>query len=375
MSRSADPAAVPPRRRRWWATTRTTTTALGLLLVLHGLPDCAGRTAGARQQGFAIPTWERDGYADPLLGRDLDQVLAAGADWVQFVPTVYQPDVHSAQIAVTEQTTSDAGLENAVRLAHRAGLRVLLKPAVDVTSAPGSQALISPTDRDRWFARYTDLLTHYARLASRLQVEQLAVGTELVRLSGDRSAWLALIRQVRRHYDGPLVYAANFNEYRRVSFWDAVDIIGIDAYWSLARQPTRDVEALQRGWRPIRDQLATFAAQHRRRVLFTEAGYTSARGTTTRPWSWTVSQVPDQDEQAAAYRALLTTFADEPWWAGVYWWVWAAPPDRGGGPLDFSPRGKAAEQVVRQWWAGQVRSQRTLPHRTLPQRTLPQRRR
>lgn len=156
---------------------------------------------------------------------------------------------------------------------------------------------------------------------------------------------------VRARYKGTLVYAANFNEYTQVSFWDALDLIGIDAYWSLSQQPAPKAATLQRAWQPIRADLAAFAAKNHRRILFTEAGYTSARGTTTRPYSWTISQTPDQTEQAAAYQALLTSFDNQPWWAGVFWWIWAAPPDTNDDhTLDFTPRGKAAEKIVRKGW-------------------------
>jgi peptidoglycan/xylan/chitin deacetylase (PgdA/CDA1 family) len=168
----------------------------------------------------------------------------------------------------------------------------------------------------------------------------------------DRDHWLDVIWVVRARYHGTLVYAANFNEYVDVSFWDSLDLIGIDAYWSLSQRPTSDAAVLERAWQPIRADLAAFAAKNHRRILFTEAGYTSERGTTTLPYSWTISQTPDQSEQAAAYQALLASFDKQSWWAGVFWWVWDVLPDEGGDhTLDFSPRGKLAENVVRRWWA------------------------
>jgi hypothetical protein len=60
---------------------------------------------------------------------------------------------------------------------------------------------------------------------------------------------------------------------------------------------------------------------------------------------------PSESEQAAAYQALLATFSGEPWWEGVHWWVWNALPDDGSDhATNYSPRGKAAERVIRDWW-------------------------
>jgi hypothetical protein len=47
--------------------------------------------------------------------------------------------------------------------------------------------------------------------------------------------WRALISNIRKVYSGKLIYAANFHEeYEHVKFWDALDYIGVQAYFSLA---------------------------------------------------------------------------------------------------------------------------------------------
>lgn len=314
-------------------------------------PNILSAKARGQQRGFALPTWSHDGYADPKMDNYLSEMIDAGASWVQLIPTEYQSSEDANNITSTSQTPSDEGVERAISLAHAHGLKVLLKPHVDVSNSAGSQAEIRPNDRDTWFASYASFISHYADIAARLNVEEFAVGTELAGVSHDRDHWLDVIQVVRARYKGTLVYAANFNEYAQISFWDALDLIGIDAYWSLSQQPTPEAALLRQAWQPIRAELAAFAAKNHRRILFTEAGYTSAHGTTTSPYSWTISQTPDQTEQAAAYQALLTSFDDQPWWAGVFWWVWTVPPDKNENhTLDFTPRGKAAEEVVRRWW-------------------------
>lgn len=325
---------------------------VAVLLVCSSSTGALSLESRWQQRGFALPTWTRDGYADPKMDKYIHEIVETGADWIQLTPTEYQSSDTANEIKSTSQTATDAGVERAISLAHQYGLKVLLKPLVDVPDSPGSQAKIHPSDRSAWFSSYTSFISHYADIASRYKVEEFSVGTELAGVSGDRGRWLKVIQAVRARYRGTLVYAANFNEYSHISFWGALDLIGIDAYWSLSQHPTTNAAKLEQAWRPIRARLAAFAADHHRRILFTEAGYTSARGTTTLPYSWTISQTPDQAEQAAAYQALLATFSEQRWWAGVFWWVWDVLPDDGSGhALDFTPRGKAAENVVRRWWA------------------------
>ncbi|MEU6345428.1 hypothetical protein ABZ883_31255 [Streptomyces sp. NPDC046977] len=314
-------------------------------------PSAPAGAGAPRLRGIALPSWSAEDYDSPAAGRYLRDIAATGAGWVSLTPTWYQSAPGDASMHTTGETASDDSLRRIIREAHAAGLKVLLKPHVDL---PGDQdrAQIRPADPAAWFAAYTRFITHYARLAEDLGAEQLSVGTELAGTSRDGARWRAVVRAVRRDYRGPLVYAANYDEYAHIPFWDDLDLIGVDAYWPLADRPTTDVGRLRAAWRPIARQLSGFAARHHRRVLFTEAGYVSQRGTTTAPWSWTVSARPADDEQAAAYQALLGAMEGERWWAGVCWWMWDDWPDSGETParLAYTPHGKPAEEVLRRSW-------------------------
>ena len=310
----------------------------------------AHRTASLR--GMTLPSWNRTDYDSPAAPRYLRDIRATGARWVTLTPTWYQNRVTDSGPHTTEETASDASVRDIVRRAHAAGLKVMVKPHIDL---PGDadRAGIRPRDRAAWFAAYRRFITHYADLATATGVEQLAVGTELAGVSGDTAGWRSVIRAVRGHYRGPLTYAANYDEYRRIRFWRDLDVIGIDAYWPLSDGPTTDPARLRRAWTPIARDLAAYSARQGRRILFTEAGYVSQRGATTAPYSWTVSRRPDGAEQAAAYRALLDSFEGRAWWAGVCWWMWDDWPGSGETPaaLAYTPHGKPAQQVLREKWA------------------------
>jgi hypothetical protein len=279
-------------------------------------------------------------------------IAMIGANWVQIVPTWYQSTLSSNEIAPTESSVDDANVRQAIGLAHSAGLKVMLKPHVDPLHG-GIRSHIDPSNPEAWFVSYRRFITHYADLARRLGVDQFAVGTELAGVSHDRQRWLAVVKDVRNRYRGPLVYAAQHVEYSAVTFWDAVDFVGIDAYWELSEQPTTDVAQLQHAFAAKRDELAAFSARVGRPILFTEAGYPSQVGAATAPWDENVADQPAQDEQAAAYQALLATFSGQRWWAGVFWWTWRVQHRYSVHPaeeLDHSVRGKLAESVLGKWW-------------------------
>ena len=309
--------------------------------------------AGGTQRGFALIA--NPLYDGPQIARSMGEIAEVGANWIQFTPAWFQNARNASAIARTPMTVSDDRLERAIALAHKYGLKVFLTPHLYLPN--DSRSTIRPDDRRAWFASYTTFISHYAAMAQRLGVEQFAVGSELASISDDRPGWLQVIREVRARYHGTVLYAAEPGEAERVPFWDALDMIGIDAYYPLGAAPTTDVSVLQRAWEPIRAAMASGAARYNRKILFTEAGYTSQVGTTTRPNDWTLGTpgwtlgTPSESEQAAAYSALLATFSDQPWWEGVYWWVWNALPDDGSDhATNYSPRGKAAERVIREWW-------------------------
>jgi hypothetical protein len=317
------------------------------MVLSQSLGCSAAAQTGETQRGFAL-IWNPL-YSGPQIAQSLDEMAKVGATWVQFTPAWVQESRNASAITRSPRTMSDDNLERTIALAHKNGMKVFLSPHLYLPIE--SRSTIRPDDRGAWFASYTTFVSHYAAMAQRLGVEQFAVGSELSSISDDRPGWLQVVREVRARYHGTVLYAATPDEAARVPFWDALDMIGIDAYYPLSAAATTDVSVLQRSWVPILAEMAAASARYDRKILFTEAGYTSQEGTTTQPANYLLGTPPNEAEQAAAYQALLATFSDEPWWEGVYWWVWNALPDDGSDhATNYSPRGKAAERVIRDWW-------------------------
>lgn len=108
--------------------------------------------------------------------------------------------------------------------------------------------------------------------------------------------WRDLVRSVREVYDGPLTYAANFDQYRAVAFWDALDLIGINAYFPLRHGSQPDIGTaelavlLRQGWRDVLadiEELRVSRGLSDQRIFFTELGYVRRRNCTIEPWAAT----------------------------------------------------------------------------------------
>jgi hypothetical protein len=166
--------------------------------------------------------------------------------------------------------------------------------------------------------------------------------------------WEHAIEAVRGAYHGPLTYAANFDQYRDVGFWPALDLIGINAYFPLRTldDPVADeaglYDALVRGWRRIFAEIDAFereAGIPDTPVLLTEIGYTRKADVTLAPWAGTGmtlvegetgkerlvvwSRQPDEPrERALAMRALheVAAASASPRLRGLLYWKLSTEP-------------------------------------------------
>lgn len=213
-----------------------------------------------------------------------------------------------------------------------------------------------------WFSSYQDLIDHYAQLAQAHSVDQFCVGTELSASEGRAANWRAVITGVRSRYAGPLIYAANHGDETNVAWWDAVDYIGVDAYYPLTSKNDPTVAELRTAWEPYVATLAALASTWNKSIIFTEIGYRSQDGTNQHPWDWQLSGTVDLQEQADTYQAAFGSVFNQSWFAGMYWWAWETNPFQGG-PCDdgYTPHDKPAEDVLRSWYGASPRMNRPGP--------------
>ena len=306
------------------------------------------------QNGVAAPVWDDEGYGEPEFAATLASSADAGASWVTLIPTWYQLEATSSTIYAENpgRTTSDEALVTAIREAKGLGMEVTLKPHVDLAEG-GSRITIEPSVGEEWFDSYQEMILHYARMAETEGVDQFIVGTELGGTSDDSTAWRETIAVVREEFTGPITYAANHDEFEDVEFWDDLDFIGVDAYFPLSDTPTTIISNLRASWEPIVEDLAATAEEYDRVVVFSEVGYPSQEGATVQPYNPFYSDVPSQEEQAAALQAMIDAVTPHPWFGGFHWWMWFVEDSEEEATLSYMPEGKIAGDILARHWAGE----------------------
>jgi len=321
----------------------------------HG--SVAAKSDG-RQRGVCF-------VAGPRIGTEaFDPLVASGVTWISQTPFGWQEHAHDPDFRIVTGGfvywgERDSGLIETARMAHERGIRVLLKPHLWLRDRSagqwtGSIAMESEDDWQRWFARYEEFIVHYAGLAEAGGMDALCIGTELEGTTGREADWRRVIAAVRRVYHGRITYAANWSgEFERVAFWDALDWIGVQAYFPLSSQAEASVDELVAGWQPHVMKIAAVQRRFGKPVVFTEVGYKASDRATVEPWLWRTDDRYNPQEQARAYEATFRVFWPRPWFAGMYWWKWfpGDHPEQDGHDNRFSPQGKPARAVLAKWYS------------------------
>ncbi len=328
----------------------------GLLLAaaLLAAPALAEPAAPVFQKGFTFSAWTRDDYADPAVAGQLRALREAGVEWIALTPRWLQAAREATAIAPhPELSPSDASLRAVIAGARTLGLRVFLKPQLDLLGPGwrGEIAFRSEPEWRAWFESYAAFIEHHAALAAEEGVSLLCVGVELDATRHREADWREIVRGVRARYPGPLVYAANWGRERDIAWWDALDYAGVDAYFPVANTPEPHLAEVAAAWRPHLRALRAWARRIERPVLLTEIGYRSARNAGRRPWEWQLPQPASPAQQALLYRAALAAFWPEPWLAGFYWWQWdVRPPRDPARDTGYTPQDKPAWSVLREYY-------------------------
>ncbi len=280
----------------------------------------------------------------------------------------------------------DAVYTNVVKAAQQYDLTPVFKLELRDTNATTDQlgawsgfigAQFSTNAESTWVDNYTEFTTHYARLAQQLHMPFFIVGTDLDHLTVDGAdtkakpklppddtftcsarrdcEWrhiAAAVRNTDYHllsgapqqgggYAGKLIYAANGgissdganpDEWKNITWWDAMDYIGINAFFPLLDgTATSDVQ-VESAWHKdsshgalassntinLFDAFSSLSSRFGEPILFTGAGYESTSGSNGNPGD-TVTGQPDDNEQLNDMQGLLETFNGQPWWLGVIW--------------------------------------------------------
>jgi hypothetical protein len=313
--------------------------------------------------------WRGHGYGTPSSAELLDELVRMGSSWVSLTPFGRIWSLQSTSIRMDFEAPhleNRKALQRMVAQAHARGLKVLLIPHLWVETG-GWRGDIDPGSAEGWQAyqrSYRDFVLSWAGLAQEAGADAFSIGVECKSWSGRYDdVWRSLIADVRARFSGLLTYSANWDEADGVTFWDALDLIGVNAFYPLADEPSASFAQYLEGGRRARDRLARLSEALDMPAWFVEVGYTTRQDAAIKPWLWPDDMeqvIVDENEQARALAAVFDAFLAEPWFAGFFVWRYYADLDdiSQEDAWGFSPHAKLAEPVLEQvfrWqWAADL---------------------
>jgi hypothetical protein len=317
-------------------------------------------------KSFDTPSQWRGLYRPPATDQSLKNLAATGANWISVTVVVGQETIASTTIfRDSPATATDAELLRVINLAHGLGMRVMLFPSLILSNDPDhwwgqiGTAFTIEDQWQEWFASYQECINHYATFAQDAGVDMLSIGRELGGVTHRVDDWRRVIQEVRQQFQGPITYSSlsssrgintkfPHGEENRIEWWDALDYIGVSAYYGLTDKNDPTVAEIKAAWtdRGHIAILENLTNRFNKPILFTEIGYVNKDGANKVPGNFNINTPTDSQEQADCYQAALEVLWGKPWLKGIFWWQWSATST----PWPENPQGKSAEEVLKEYY-------------------------
>jgi hypothetical protein len=237
----------------------------------------------------------------------LDRLASLNVNSVAIVYSIFQDGPAGSEVyTVQGATPTDASLQLFIRAAHARGMAVMLRPTLDeanLRSVDRWRGQIEPGNVKRWFSTYSELIAHYAELAESERVASLSVGVEFESMEQYHDEWRSLISKVRDGYSGLVTYSFNFAR-QDYGFADALDFVGLDAYYPLEASTGATVEQLDAAWAPAIAALARLEAATGKEIVLTEVGLRSQTNSFRDPFQAHDNETVSQEDQQTYYRSM-----------------------------------------------------------------------
>ena len=336
---------------------------LGLVVAVVLLATVADATVSALEEdgsigrGVTISThgggqdWGQD-----VMVPTVRDIKTLGANWIATHPY----GSISADGAVRSRPSDGEAIPShwtrPIEEAHAQGLRVCIKPHLAYWRTRFSwRGDITFETEEEWARFWRDYSAWILRLAAACrEADAFVIGTELDQTLHHEDQWRALIADVRQVYSGPISYAANWSDYRRVPFWDALDVIGIQGYFPITRADNPTEEDVRSGWRGIVEELRDYSLEQNRHVVFTELGYNQSYAAAAEPWDHGVDDEGARAIQELCWQVALQAIAGEPRIVGALLWKWFPHPQPIG--RNFQLATPPIMRIIADAWQGDVPS-------------------
>ena len=293
---------------------------------------------------------QRGDWQDPMSRESLRMMKEELAASHVILPiTVTQAHPQSTKIDwQSDNVLIDAEVKGMIAYAQGIGLKVILKPMVNVADGTW-RAHINFFDYDvpceptwsQWFDSYREYLNHYAKLAEETGCVMLVIGCELVNSDRREAQWRETISQIRQHYNGLLTCNCDKYQENNLTWWDAVDVISSSGYYPIDK------------WEQELDRIEQVVNHYQKPFFFCEVGCPSREGSQYLPNDWSFSGEVSMIAQSRWFEKMFTACDKRNWIQGFGIWDWKARLYSREMALkddDYGVYGKPAAAIIREFY-------------------------
>jgi hypothetical protein len=268
-------------------------------------------------------TWGIE-WQTPEMAQTLDELQSLGANSFAIHP--YARVTNDGHVSYRRRD-DDRHVVAPLTWARERGMSAMLIPHIAYWGSKfswrGEIDFATTEEWDRFFADYERWIVEMAVIAEAQQAAVFCVGLEYTHAQKHEARWRQIIAAVREVYHGKITYGANWSDYETVKFWDAVDYIGVLAYFPLTKATNPTAQQIAAGWEKRCAELGRFSARHGgKQLLFVEVGYNENAKTAAEPWSFETGGENAAGIQERCIDAALSLTGKHPWLAGMFFWKW-----------------------------------------------------
>jgi hypothetical protein len=282
------------------------------------LPSFKGVTVSCQTWGIE---WQM-----PEMEKTLDELKSLGVNSISIHPYA---QIHEDGHVVSGRrlsASSTSHISTPLRWAHERGMSAMLIPHIAYWGTKfswrGEINFATPEEWNIFFNDYEIWIVQMATIAESEHAEVFCAGLEFSYAQKYEERWRKIIAAVRGVYHGKVTYGANWNEYAEVKFWDALDYLGVLAYFPLSKTADPGKSEIAAAWEKRCGELEKFSKQKGKQFLFVEIGYNESSRAAAEPWGFKTGGEHAEEIQARCIDVALDLPAKHSFIAGMYWWKW-----------------------------------------------------
>ncbi|MFT5970629.1 MAG: hypothetical protein ACI8ZO_001143 [Flavobacteriales bacterium] len=284
-----------------------------------------------------------------------DPIVNINANAIAIIPYAFGNQQNHSVVFNTDFQwwgEKDKGVRHCISQAKKQDLKVMLKPHIWFRGGyfHGDYNAGTEENWQQFESDFRDYILHYAQVAADLEVEIYCIATEMKYFAINRPGfWYKLIKEIKTIYKGKLSYAANWDSYSNIIFWDVLDYIGIDAYFPLSPEKSPSTGDLNAAWNPYCQELEIISEKFNKQIIFAEYGYRSIDYNCKEPWDSNRKTGVNLQNQLNAYTSIYQSVFNKDWFAGGFIWKWFSNHEKSGGIENnrFTPQNKPTEALIR----------------------------